>query len=349
MNHTTRIIASLLAASLLMIACGGGGGSSGSGGGFVDAVAPTVSYVAPAANHGEVGPNAKITATFSEAMNTASVTSALSLIDKVSGLPVPVQSVEYDPLNKIATMVPQGQLSTNRAYQASVSTAAKDLAGNALAVEYTWEFVTAGSADAVPPTVTSVSPANGSTSVSLNSAVSMAFSEPMDARTLNAAFSLSNGSTPVAGFLSYVGQAAVFTPDAALAPNTTYTARLSIAAKDLADNALAADVVWQFRTGASVDTAAPAVTSVTPAPGAIGVSRATSITVQFDRPFYPFFFGSIDGQVVPVVIDYATNTVTMTPAAPLAANTSYSSSVQVKSLTGTSMDAPFTWSFTTGL
>ncbi|MEO7854603.1 MAG: Ig-like domain-containing protein [Rubrivivax sp.] len=346
MMKTFRAITALLSTAGLMIGCGGGG--DGAGNAFVDMASPTISYVTPLGNQGAVAINAKVTATFSEAMNADSVASALTLIDTTSGLPVALQSVEYDPLNKIATLTPQSNLAANRLFRAAISTAARDLKGNALAEQYAWTFETSAAADTTSPTITSVSPADGSTGVSISSAVSLAFSEPMDAQTLRSAFSLSAGATPVAGLVSYIGQAAAFTPNAALSPNTTYTATLSTAAKDLANNALSASLVWQFTTGATADTAVPTVTGVTPAPSANNVLQSTSISVSFDRAIYPFLFGKIDGQVVPVLIDYATNTVTMTPTVPLTDHTTYSSSVLVKSLAGTSMVSPYEWSFTTG-
>jgi hypothetical protein len=48
--------------------------------------------------------------------------------------------------------------------------------------------------------------------------------------------------------VTYVGLTATFTPNSHLALNTTYTARITTRARDLAGNALASDKVWSFTT-----------------------------------------------------------------------------------------------------
>ena len=47
--------------------------------------------------------------------------------------------------------------------------------------------------------------------------------------------------------------------EANLTPSTEYTATITTGAKDLAGNALAANKVWTFTTGATQDTIAPTV------------------------------------------------------------------------------------------
>src|SRR5207247_1603026 len=58
------------------------------------------------------------------------------------------------------------------------------------------------------------------------------------------------GETAVSGTVSAAGTTATFTPAAALAPATDYTATLTTDVRDLAGNRLAAPLVWQFRTAA---------------------------------------------------------------------------------------------------
>ncbi len=70
----------------------------------------------------------------------------------------------------------------------------------------------------------------------------------------------------MAGTGSVVGNTATFTPDAALADNTVYTATVTTAVTDLAGNHLAADYTWSFTTAAAprpaVAVAAAAVVAV---------------------------------------------------------------------------------------
>jgi hypothetical protein len=64
------------------------------------------------------------------------------------------------------------------------------------------------------------------------------------------------GVDNVAGTISVNGAVATFTPSAALADNTTYTATLTTAVTDLAGNALLANYVWSFTTGVTPPPAA---------------------------------------------------------------------------------------------
>lgn len=334
----------------LVAGCGGGGGGDGIDRPPIfepDRVAPTVTYVTPSNNAADVGTNSRVTVTFSAPMSEASLASALTLSDAQSEAPVALQGVAYDAVNKMATLTPRAPLAAGRAYRATVSTAAKDTSGTAVASSYTWTFGTAAGADTEAPTLTSHSPAVGATSVATNAAVAMAFSEPMDVASVGVAFSLSNGSNPVPGTLAYVGQAAVFTPTAALAPQTVYVATLRSTAGDLAGNTLVGDQVWSFTTGSGTDTTPPVVVAVTPQPNSTNVARDAVGSVTFDEPIYPFVYGSIDGVVAAVSIDYATNTASVIPTAPLRAGGGYAASVSAMDLASNRMAAPYSWVFAT--
>jgi len=104
----------------------------------------------------------------------------------------------------------------------------------------------------VPPTVTTVTPPNASTLVCPNTAlVTATFSKPMNAATINTTtFTLTMGGASVAGAVTYVAatDVATFTPSAALAPNTAFTATITTGAKDPFGNGLAANFVWTFTT-----------------------------------------------------------------------------------------------------
>jgi hypothetical protein len=88
--------------------------------------------------------------------------------------------------------------------------------------------------------------------VAINQIITATFSEAMDPSTVSTTtFTLNQGTTPVAGTVSYTGVTATFTPAGNLAPLTTYTATITTGAMDLAGNALAADFSWSFTTGAT--------------------------------------------------------------------------------------------------
>lgn len=104
------------------------------------------------------------------------------------------------------------------------------------------------------PRVTSTSPAAGATNVKINRQLNAVFDRAMNSTTINkATFTLSGpAGAPVTGTVNYVavGNAATFTPDAALAVNTAYSATLAVGIQDPDGHALALPYSWSFTTGA---------------------------------------------------------------------------------------------------
>lgn len=95
-----------------------------------DATAPTVQSVSPTGK--EVSPKANVTATFSEAMDAATITkSTFKLVKKGTAKKI-AATLSYDAAAKKATLNPTNNLKRGVAYKATVTTGAKDLAGNAL-------------------------------------------------------------------------------------------------------------------------------------------------------------------------------------------------------------------------
>lgn len=105
-------------------------------------------------------------------------------------------------------------------------------------------------ADTTPPSASSTSPADGATGVATSATVSVTFSEAMDKPSAEASFSLTPGADPTAsaGTFSWSGNVMTFRPSAGLVGATQYTARVSTAAKDLAQNPLTAEKAWSFTT-----------------------------------------------------------------------------------------------------
>jgi len=123
----------------------------------------------------------------------------------------------------MAAFSPSAPLAPNTLFTATITTGAKDLAGNALAGNYVWNFTTGATPDTTPPTVNSTVPATGTTGVSTSSSLAATFSEPMDPSTITAAtFTLQQGTTPIQGTVNYSGTTATFSPAATLAPNATF-------------------------------------------------------------------------------------------------------------------------------
>lgn len=211
-----------------------------------DNTAPTVISTIPYDTAANLSINSAMAATFSEAMDPLTLTSETFTLKQggtaVSG------TVNYAGVT--ATFKPNVNLALNTRYTVTITTGARDLAGNALAEEKVWTFTSSGTQDVTAPTVISTIPADTATGVDINSALAATFSEAMCALSFPATtFTLKQGTTPVKGKVAYAGLTATFTPDASLAPGTEYTATISTWAKDLAGNSLAAKKVWTFTTG----------------------------------------------------------------------------------------------------
>src|SRR5205814_1968429 len=102
-------------------------------------------------------------------------------------------------------------------------------------------------ADTTPPTVSSTDPVNAASGVAINKKIAASFSEAMDPSTISTStFTLKQGSTPVAGTVTYAGTTATFAPASDLAANTVYTATITTGATDLAGNPLVSNFAWIF-------------------------------------------------------------------------------------------------------
>ena len=262
-RHLVESMLGLVPALLVafVAGCGGGGGSGldpilgNPGAGVVPAVSAT-SPVAQALAVTGVATNSRVFATFSKPMAAATLSPASFTLACPGGNPV-AASVAYDATTRVATLTPAALLPASTVCVATVTTAAKDTSGFALAGNFSWSFVTGAGADLLAPTVSSVSPADGSGGVCLTRIVSAIFSEPMDPTTINAStFTVTDGGVPVAGTVAYdtQSQVASFTPTNAtgFAGGRTFVATIKsgvAGVRDVAGNALAADRVWGFTTG----------------------------------------------------------------------------------------------------
>jgi hypothetical protein len=234
------------------------------------AAAPTIISTGPASAAVNVPLNQKIAATFSKAMNPATISAPGTFTVKVTtgGANVP-GSVLYDTASNTAVFTPSANLTASTQYTATVSTAATDLAGNALiagSIPNPWSFTTDLTANAVPPTITATNPVNAAMNVPVNTAVNATFSSAMDPTTINnATFTLAVagvGGASVPGTVAYnaASQIATFTPLANLVAGTSYTATVTNLAKDLTGNPLAGGSTpdpWTFTAAATVGLVGP--------------------------------------------------------------------------------------------
>jgi hypothetical protein len=108
-----------------------------------DTTPPTVSSVTPLDGATGVAVGTTVTATFSEAMDNATLTTATFTL-VVTGTGTPVAGT-VGVSGNTATFTPTAALSPSTQYTATLNTSVRDLAGNALAVPFSWSFTTSAS------------------------------------------------------------------------------------------------------------------------------------------------------------------------------------------------------------
>src|SRR5829696_1127475 len=105
-----------------------------------DTQAPTVTGNTPRGQSEPRGTDA--TATFSEKMDPNTISGSTFTLKKTADNSAVSAGVTYNATDKKATLDPNADLAYNTSYTATVTTGAKDLAGNALAANKTWTFKT---------------------------------------------------------------------------------------------------------------------------------------------------------------------------------------------------------------
>lgn len=322
--------------------------------GSVDASAPTVISVIPANTATAIAVSANLTATFSEAMNAGTI-SASSFTLSQSGTPVP-GTVTFSGFT--ATLNPTNNLNVDALYTATITTAVKDAAGNALAEAYVWTFTTSSNPDVTPPVVASTVPANGAVNVLWGANISATFSEHMIPATISAAnVRLMNGDIQYDGVVTLSGTTMTFNPSSDLAPGTTYSMSILTGVRDLAGNAMLANYDWSFTTSTPVppiDITRPTVVTAFPSNNATNVAASSTIGIAFSEPIDPLSLSSstftlrqggnlVAGEVTP----FHTGAI-FDPTDPMLLGTVYQATVStgVTDVAGNALAVNFVWSFT---
>lgn len=225
---------------------------------------PTVIATNPVNAATGVALNQKVTATFNGAMDSSTInTTTMTLMQGSTSV---AGTVAY--ASGVAIFTTSSNFVPNTVYTATISTGAKDLAGNALASNVVWSFTSDTIADPTAPIVVSTQPVNSTTGVAINTIITATFSKAMDPSTLTAANFTVTGSSAslIAGSIVYdsINNIARFTPSNNLDSNTTFTVTISTGVKDLAGNALAVNYIWSFTTNATA--------SKGPAPVSLGMA-----------------------------------------------------------------------------
>ncbi|MDP3023355.1 MAG: ice-binding family protein [Sulfuricurvum sp.] len=313
-KYTNRMVwLSMSVFAALFMGCSS---SDSSGATAASAVAPTVISTVPDNNATAVPDNRKITATFSTAMDAATLTaSTFTLADDDGAV---TGSVAY--YGKIAVFTPDTNL-TAGLHTATITTGAKNLAGTALAANYVWTFTVGVVQDTTAPDVNATTPLNLATGVAINRNITATFNEHMDPADINTTtFTLTTAAgAQVAGVVSYIGTTATFNPTVDLNISEDYNATITNSVKDLAGNAMLVNYVWTFQTGTVVAAGPDPVNLGTAINYAIlaqtGVSTVPNSVVTGNVGVSPAARGALTGWdlTYDVTDTYATSTQVVAP------------------------------------
>ena len=342
----------LIASALVVAGCGGSSTLT------TPPTALAVNLVTPATGSTGVAVTGPVTATFNEVMNGTTINASTFTLTAAGGTAV-TGNVSYSAGSSTAVFTPASPLAYNTVYTATITTGVQNPAGTALGANDTWSFTTA---TGPAPTVTAVTPGNGSTGVAAGTPVTATFSEAMNASTITAStFTLTpQGGAAVSATVSYntTTFTATLTPNAPLAASTIYTAAVSTGVVGATGSALANVNSWSFTTAVGP---VPTVTAVMPTSASTGVAIASTVTATFSEAMDPttvtgstFTLTGGGASVTGTVTADPTDTIfTFTPSAPLAYNTTYTALITTGVLASSTglpevpLAADYTWSFTT--
>lgn len=214
--------------------------------------------------------------------------------------------------------------------------------------------------DTTPPTILSTTPPAGASGVPGSSGdagitITIDFSEPIDTASFTATLSPPVALLGTPSFSNGNASASVTTATR-LTANATYT--VSVAARDLANNALAPPSMFGFTTAAVADNTPPTVVSTVPANNAVNVVTAgLTISATFSEAVAPAsIVATISGPLdLGTPMMNGTNTVatwsmptfddggvgTFQPA------TNYALTVEASDTAGNAMVSPYQFNFTT--
>jgi len=309
--------------------------------------------------------NANVVLSFSEPIDPSTALSAIQVTS--SGAPVN-GTLGYSPDYSQITFMPAGGFTPNTSYAVNYTSSLEDSESNPLSNPGTFSFTTGIGADNSYAQMSTWNPTYSETTGE-NPTFTVVFNEPMSPL-------MQQVSNYYGGY--YSGYYYIYNTDTglnvpgttlALSPDgTTFTLTLAgplEASTQYCWNIEAANRVgnWSygqacFITGTSVDTVAPTVSGVSPAPGATNVAPNPQIQVVMNKPIDQT---SVANAIVPtsaaggaavagstsLAYDNVTLTFAPTNGALLSPNTNYAIAVSgVKDVDGNVM-SPYSWNFTT--
>lgn len=313
---------------------------------------PTVVSTDPLDGATNVSIGNKISATFSTEMDPSTFKKENFVV--MQGASTVTGVVEYT--GRIATFVPTVYLSAYTSYNISLR-GVKDMGGRTMANDYTWNFTTRTSLDAISPSVVSSDPTTGAVDVLLNRSLVITFSEKMDQSSITTSvFTVKDGANSIAGTVVYSGLKATFSPSSNWEPSKIYTVAISTGAKDISGNALSAPFTFNFTTGTLVDVEAPLITSSNPLNNAIDVVQNKVITFTFNENMNPASINNLNFTLykgttaIAGTVSYSNKVATFIPTSLLESDITYTATILTgaKDLAGNALASNYAINFKTG-
>jgi methionine-rich copper-binding protein CopC len=194
-----------------------------------------------------------VTITFSENILAGTYFSSIYIKNLTTGSTVTLSSKNIS--GNTLTLTQSLSRIANNSYQVYIPAGAvKDMAGNSLGSSYSFTFQTTGgtSTDTTSPTITSTSPVNLATGVSLTSSVTINFSENIQAGTNFSGIYIKNLTTgKIVGLSSKTisGNKLIIKQSLSRLSKNSYLVYIPVGAvKDAAGNSLKTSYSFQFKT-----------------------------------------------------------------------------------------------------
>jgi methionine-rich copper-binding protein CopC/ribosomal protein S27AE len=320
----------------------------------VDTEKPYVEKYTPVDGANSVEIDAVITLDFSEDVRSTNLDSHITVKDG-RGFQVD-KRVDYSNLTYRAIVTPLEPLKYSMLYVVSVSSFIQDQAGNPLREPLQWTFNT--TKEKTPPQIVSSTPQDGADEVTINSTISVTFSEEMDMDSLRTGIVVHDSlDNPVIGNTtpSLDGLSVTFDPLFSFGYGQSYHVTILQTVKDLAGNNLAAEHSFTFTV--QLEQIAPRVVTIEPVEQAQFVTRNTKVSVSFSEPMNSTSLATAivikdpGLDVVPTTPQYNADNYTLTvkPDTPLEYQTLYTITISqtAQDLAGNFLDKEYFSSFTT--
>ncbi|WP_424962863.1 Ig-like domain-containing protein [Ekhidna sp.] len=248
----------------------------------VDTTAPTVVSISPGDEDTEIGIDAHIEITFSEAIDINSVSDNTIQLGWSGSSAI---GAEVIVSGNLMTIEPSSDLEGNTEYTLTLTTGITDLEGNGLAATFTSSFTTEN-LDNEAPVLQSFSIVDGAVNMSVSTGVVLDFSEALDENSLTGNIVLTHVRTAEVVDLSLEvdGGSVTVTPVDDLFGNSEYRLEVLTGIKDLAGNALESAKSIGFKT----EMVPLNVLDVSPSHNMLEVEvDETTIRITFDREINP--------------------------------------------------------------